>query len=230
MPTLRYLGHSACTVVRGARTVLIDPFLTGNPVAAARPDDFSPDAILVSHAHGDHLGDTAAIARRSGAMVVGGVELMGYLERQGVERTHGMNLGGAHAFPWGWVKLTPAWHSASVEDPALGSLETGTPAGLMLRVGEKLIYHAGDTALFGDMALIGRHGIDLALIPIGDNYTMGPDDALEAVRLLQPRAVVPIHYDTFPLIAQDGPAWARRVEQELGIQAVALRPGESIQI
>jgi len=226
MPVLRFLGHSACEVHAGDARVLIDPFLTGNPVAATRADDLSPTAILLTHAHNDHVGDAVAIARRCGAQVVAIYELAQWLGRRGVN-AHPMSLGGAHQFDWGWVKMTPAWHGSTWEDGEGGLLALGTPGGFVLRAGGKTLYHAGDTALFGDMALIGRLGLDLALVPIGDNFTMGPDDALEAVKLLNPRVVVPIHYDTFPLIAQDAGAWAARVGAETGSRCVVLRPGES---
>jgi L-ascorbate metabolism protein UlaG (beta-lactamase superfamily) len=139
-----------------------------------------------------------------------------------------MSIGGAHQFPWGWVKLTQAWHGSTYIDEH-GTMHTlGTPAGLLLRLGDRLLYHAGDTGLFGDMTLIGRHGIDVALLPIGDNFTMGPDDALEAVRLLKPRTVVPIHYNTFPVIAQDAHAWAKRVDTETDSRCVVLEPGQTL--
>jgi L-ascorbate metabolism protein UlaG (beta-lactamase superfamily) len=228
MPTLRFLGHSACEVVEGETRVLIDPFLTGNPVAAGKPEEFNPTAILLSHGHNDHMGDTLAIAKRTGAQVVGIHEVSVWFNQQGVQ-AHGMSIGGAHAFPWGWVKLTQAWHGSTFVDEQGQVHNMGTPAGILLRLGGTLLYHAGDTGLFGDMALVGRHGIDLALLPIGDNYTMGPEDALEAVRLLKPKAVVPIHYDTFPLIAQDAEAWAAQVRAETGVSCTVLKPGESIE-
>jgi L-ascorbate metabolism protein UlaG (beta-lactamase superfamily) len=227
MPTLRFLGHAACELVDGDTRLLIDPFLTGNPLAAVTPDQVSPTAILLTHAHNDHVGDTVAIAKRTGAPVVAIFELATFLQGQGVE-AHGMSIGGAHPFPWGWVKLTQAWHGSTYIDEAGRLHPLGTPAGLLVRTGGKLLYHAGDTALFGDMALAGRHGIDLALLPIGDNFTMGPDDAVEAVRLLQPKAVVPIHYNTFPVIEQDAEAWAERVRRETGVRCEALPPGGEI--
>ncbi len=180
MPTLRFFGHSACEVVDGEHRIVIDPYLTGNPLASIRPEELSPTAILLSHAHSDHLGDAIQIARRSGAPVVGIFELATWCQQHGCE-AHGMSIGGAFTFPWGWVKLTQAWHGSTFIDEQGAFHTLGTPAGLLLRTGERLLYHAGDTGLFGDMALIGRHGIDLALLPIGDNFTMGPDDALEAV-------------------------------------------------
>jgi L-ascorbate metabolism protein UlaG (beta-lactamase superfamily) len=229
MPTLRFLGHAACEVTDGGTSLLFDPFLTGNPLAAASPEELDPTAILVTHGHNDHVGDAAAISQRSGAPVVGIFELATWLEQQGA-RTHGMSIGGAHQFPWGWVKMTPAWHGSTFVDDQGRFIPLGTPAGFLVRLGGRTLYHAGDTALFGDMALIGRAGIDLALLPIGDNFTMGPDDALEAVRLLKPKAVVPIHYDTFPVIAQDAEAWAGRVEAETGARCRALTPGDVLEL
>jgi L-ascorbate metabolism protein UlaG (beta-lactamase superfamily) len=228
MPTLRFLGHSACEVRDGETRILIDPFLTGNPVAAAAAEELSPTAILVTHAHNDHMGDTLAIAKRAGALVVGIYEVATWFGQQGVE-AHGMSIGGGYSFPWGWVKMTPAWHGSTYQDEEGNFHALGTPAGFLLRLGDRLLYHAGDTGLFGDMALIGRQGIDLALLPIGDNFTMGPDDALEAVKLLRPKAVVPMHYNTFPPIRQDPHAWAERVEAETEARCVVLDPGGSIE-
>lgn len=228
MPGLRFLGHSACEVVEGDTRILIDPFLTGNPAAAAKADELDATAILLTHAHNDHLGDALAIAKRCDAPIVAIFELATWCQQQGA-KSHGMSIGGAHSFPWGWVKLTQAWHGSTYIDEQ-GQFHTlGTPTGILLRVGDRLLYHAGDTGLFGDMSLIGRHGIDLALLPIGDNFTMGPDDALEAVRLLKPKAVVPIHYDTFPVIQQDAEAWARQVEAETSARCVVMQPGETIE-
>lgn len=228
MPTLRFLGHSACEATDGAARILIDPFLTGNPLAAAGPDQLNPTAILISHAHNDHMGDALAIAKRCSVQVVAIFEIATWFEQQGVQ-SHGMSIGGGHAFPWGWVKLTQAWHGSTLVDEEGRFHTLGTPAGLLLRLGGKLLYHAGDTGLFGDMALIGRAGIDLALLPIGDNFTMGPDDALEAVKLLKPKAVVPIHYNTFPVIQQDAGVWAARVEAETGARCVVLEPGAGLE-
>jgi L-ascorbate metabolism protein UlaG (beta-lactamase superfamily) len=228
MPTARFLGHSCFEIQDSNNRILIDPFLTGNPKAAASADEVNPTAILVTHAHNDHLGDAIGIARRTGALIVSSFEIATWCEQQGVQ-AHGMALGGGHAFDWGWVKLTLAFHGSTyIDDTGFHTL--GNPAGILLRVGGKLLYHAGDTALFGDMALIGRlNKIDLALLPIGDNYTMGPDDGLEAVKMLQPAAVVPMHYNTFDLIAQDAHRFAERVQAETSARCVVLDPGQSIE-
>jgi L-ascorbate metabolism protein UlaG (beta-lactamase superfamily) len=229
MPRVTFLGHSCCTVQADGHTVLIDPFLTGNPLAAARPDQIDPTAILVSHGHNDHIGDAIDIARRTGATVVANFEIATWCQQAGVN-AHPMHIGGAHTFGWGWVKLTPAWHGSTLIDDQ-GFHTLGTPTGFLLRMGGRTVYHSGDTALFGDMALIGRrHPIDLALLPIGDNFTMGPEDALEAIRLLQPRRVVPIHYNTFDVIAQDPRAFARQVAAETKAECVVLAPGESVEV
>ena len=208
---LRYLGHSGVSleVAVGGRgfEVVIDPFVTGNPKRGVELASLRPDYVLVTHAHGDHWGDTPALAKEHGATVVGTAEVATYAGGLGL-RSHGMNVGGRHEFGFGAVRLTPAWHSSSFPDGTYG----GMPTGMVLEVGGLRLYHAGDTGLFSDMRLIGRLGLDVALLPIGDNYTMGPDDALEAVELLEPRLVVPIHYDTFPLLKQDAAAFARRVE------------------
>jgi L-ascorbate metabolism protein UlaG (beta-lactamase superfamily) len=229
MPKLRFFGHSACEVVDGDTHVLIDPFLSANPLASVKPEELRPTAILLSHAHNDHLGDAIDIAKKTGAEIVAIFEIAMWCQQHGCQKTHGLSIGGGVQLPWGWVKLTQAWHGSTFIDEKGNFHPLGMPAGLLLRVGGKLLYHAGDTGLFGDMALIGRHGIDLALLPIGDHFTMGPDDALEAVKLLQPKQVVPIHYNTFPPIQQDAHAWAKRVEAETSARCVVLGPGETLE-
>ncbi len=222
---IRWLGHACLALESDGQHILIDPFLTGNPVAAARAEDVSADFILVSHGHGDHLGDTIPIARRTGATVVANYEMSEWLQKQGVAKVHGQQHGGSHAFPFGRVKLTLAFHGSALPDGSYG----GNPCGFLLYLKNGIkIYDAADTGLFGDMRLIGEEGIDLAILPIGDNYTMGPDDALRAVKLLQPKKVLPIHYNTWPLIAQDAEAWAVRVRQETQAEPVVLKPGASI--
>ena len=222
---LRYLGHSAVELGAGGHVVLIDPFITHNPAAPVKQEELSPTFIVVTHAHGDHWGDTEALSRRSGAVVISSAEISGHASSLGLQ-AHGMNLGGSHAFDFGRVRFTPAWHSSSFGDGRYG----GMPMGVVLEMGGVRLYHAGDTALFSDMGLIGARGLDVALLPIGDNYTMGPDDAIEAVKLLKPRRVIPIHFNTFPLIAQDAAEFKRRVEAETEAWCTPLAPGESLQL
>jgi L-ascorbate metabolism protein UlaG (beta-lactamase superfamily) len=209
------------------QTVLIDPFLTGNPAAKTTADKVGADFILVSHGHSDHVGDTIAIARRTGATVISNFEISKWFEQQGVEKIHPQHLGGGHGFGFGRVKLTPAFHGSMLPDGSNG----GNPCGFLMYFKDgKKIYDACDTGLFGDMRLIGEEGIDLAILPIGDNFTMGPDDALRAVKLLQASKVLPIHYNTWDLIAQDADAWAARVRKETQSQPVVLKPGEALEV
>lgn len=222
---LRYLGHSAVELLAGDHALLIDPFLSHNPKAAVAPTDVSPSHIVVTHAHGDHWGDTEALAGRTGATVISNAEIAGYAGKKGL-KGHGMNTGGRHEFAFGAVTFTLAFHSSSFDDGTYG----GMPMGAVIEIGGVRVYHAGDTALFSDMSLIGRRGLDVALLPIGDNFTMGPDDAIEAVKLLQPKLVIPIHYDTFPLIAQDGAEFKTKVEAATGADCAPLLPGDFIEL
>lgn len=224
---VRWLGHACLLVESDGQKVLIDPFLTGNPAAAAKADEVPADFILVSHGHGDHVGDTVAIARRTGATVVTNYEISEWLKTKGVDKAHGQQHGGGHGFAFGRVKLTLAFHGSALPDGSNG----GNPCGFLLYLKDgKKIYDAADTGLFGDMRLIGEEGIDLAILPIGDNYTMGPDDALRAVKLIQPKKVLPIHYNTFDLIAQDAAAWADRVRKETKAEPVVVKPGEWVTV
>ena len=221
---LTFLGHSATLLEHDGVRVVIDPFLTHNPKAALAADALEADAIVLTHAHGDHVGDAVAIAKRTGAVVVSNVEIARRLAREGIE-TIGANTGGRVALPVGSVTFTAAWHSSSFDDGAYGGLAMGA----LFDIGGRRVYHAGDTALFGDMALIGRGGLDVALLPIGDHYTMGPVDALEAVKLLRPTRVVPIHYGTFPPIEQDVGAFRDAVRSATDAVVEALAPGEAIE-
>ncbi len=220
---LTWLGHASLALETDGYKILVDPYLSGNPAATASADSVDADYILVTHGHGDHVGDTVEIAKRTGATVISNAEIAGWLSKKGV-KTHGQHLGGGHTYPFGYLKLTLALHGSALPDGSYG----GNPAGLLLttNAGEK-IYMAGDTGLFGDMALIGDEGLTLAVIPIGDNYTMGPADALRAVKLLRPEHVIPIHYNTFDLIAQDAEAWAETVREQTDTVVDLLQPGET---
>lgn len=221
---ITYFGHSAFQLDDGTKTVLIDPFLSENPAATVTPESLSPQTILLTHAHNDHVGDTVAIAKRSGATVIATFELATYLGRQGIT-TIAANHGGTVPFAGGTVKLTPAWHTSSYS-VAEEFLAPGIPAGLVIRFGGKTVYAAGDTCLFGDMALIGEEGLDAAILPIGDTFTMGPADAAKAARLLRAGVVIPCHYDTFPGIQQNTAAFATMVGEQCDSAVVALRPNE----
>lgn len=223
---LTFLGHAAVALDVGGHEVLVDPFLSGNPSAQAGLDDVAPSHVLLTHGHGDHIGDTVALAQQNGATVVAIVETARWLQGQGVENVVGINLGGGVDLPFGRVSLHPAWHSNGLPDGSYG----GMPAGILIEAEGKRIYHAGDTALFSDLSLIGRRGIDLAFVPIGDHFTMGPADAVEAVKLLSPVRVVPIHYDTFPPIRQDAAAFASAVETETDAACSVLAPGDSMDL
>lgn len=218
-----FLGQSGFFVQTGEYEFLIDPFLTGNDKATDKPGDFLPAYIILTHAHGDHYGDTEAIATRSGATVVASYEVVTYLGKKGL-KGQPLNIGGEVTLPFGTVKQTPAWHSNSLPDGSYA----GMPAGILLGLEDKRVYHAGDTGLFSDMAMIGRGGLDLAILPIGDLLTMGPKDALEAVKLLKPKQVIPVHYNTFPMIEQDAEAFKAQVESETDAEVVILNPGERL--
>ncbi|WP_124726910.1 metal-dependent hydrolase [Staphylospora marina] len=225
---ITYHGHSCFEWVHGSHRILIDPFLSGNPSAKVKPEEIDANWILLTHGHGDHLGDTVSIALRTGATVIAPHELAVWLQGKGVN-VHGMGVGGGFRFEFGHVKMTPALHGGAIE--ADGQvLYGGSPAGYLVTVDGKRIYHAGDTALFSDMKLISRgEPVDLALLPIGDNYTMGPEDALIAAEWLNARHVVPMHYGTFPVIEQDPHAFVSRLEQK-GIGGTVMKPGDTLEL
>jgi L-ascorbate metabolism protein UlaG (beta-lactamase superfamily) len=220
---IRFLGHAAFELKDGGTSILIDPFLSGNPKAAVAAEDLSPSAILLTHGHGDHLGDTVSIAKRSGADVVAIVELANELSGAGLEKVSDPNIGGTVEFDWGWVRLVPAWHTATTPNGT-----ASTPAGLVIGCGGKVIYHLGDTGLFSDLQLPGqRDRIDVALMPIGGHYTMDRHDAVRAARLVGAAQVIPCHYDTFPPIETDVQAFKADVEAAGAGQVVVLAPGET---
>lgn len=223
---ITWFGHAAFLIETNGTRLLTDPFMTGNPLCPVTAEEVSADYLLVSHGHGDHLGDTVEIARRTGATVISNFEIANWLGAKGVENCHPQHIGGGFDHPWGRVKLTIAHHGSAMPDGAYG----GNPCGFLFTIEGKRIYHACDTGLFYDMKLIGEEGIDLAILPIGDNFTMGPDDALRAVKLVEPKKVVPIHYNTFDVIKQDPDAWAVRVEKETATECRVMKPGDSLDL
>jgi L-ascorbate metabolism protein UlaG (beta-lactamase superfamily) len=224
---LTYLGHSCFLVETAQARLLIDPFLRENPRAPRDAAEVACDYILLTHGHDDHTADALAIAQRCGATLVANFEIAEYFATLGA-KTHGLNPGGGFDFPFGRVKLTIAHHTSSL-GPASNPIYMGAPCGILITADGKTLYHAGDTAVFLDMQLIGRAGLDVALLPIGDNYTMGPDDALLALDFLRPRLAVPMHYDTWPLIAQDAAAFAARAAQA-GHRVQVLAPGATLEV
>lgn len=223
---LKWLGHGTWLINSGEHSILLDPFLDDSPTAPVKAADVNPTHILVSHGHFDHVADVAPIANRTGATVVAIYEIAEWFSNQHkVENTLGMNLGGTVELPFGSVKMTPALHSSQLPDGSYG----GVPAGFLLTLNGSRIYFACDTALFSDMQLIGKEGIDLAVLPIGDHFTMGPEDSLTAIKLISPKQVAPAHYNTWPPIEQDGAAWAKRVQEETTAIPHVLTPGDTIQ-
>ena len=220
---IRFLGQSAVELTDGDTRVLVDPFLSDNPKAGASADDLDPTVILLTHGHGDHLGDTVSLAKRTGAPVLAIVELAKEIAEEGIE-VFDPNFGGTITFDWGWVKLVPAWHTSTTPNGTVA-----IPCGLVIHVGDKTVYHLGDTALFSDMQLIARRGnhIDVALVPIGGHYTMDRFDAVTACEFIGADIVIPIHYNTFPLIETDVGAFKSDVEGATESKVVVLEPGES---
>lgn len=224
---ISYHGHSTVKIVTDGKEILIDPFITGNELSDLSVENERPDYILLTHGHSDHLGDTVALAKKKDALVIGMVELANYLSFKGV-KTHGLNSGGSYEFPFGKVKLTKAFHSTGFVEEDNQIVYLGMPTGLLLFIEGKTIYHAGDTGLFYDMKLIGeRHPIDLAFLPIGDNFTMGPEDAAYAAKLLNAKTVVPIHYNTFPIIQQDPEKFVSLLDDGVG---KVMKPGDSLEL
>jgi L-ascorbate metabolism protein UlaG (beta-lactamase superfamily) len=219
---IRFLGHACFELSDGNSTVLIDPFLTGNPKAAISAEDANATTILLTHGHGDHIGDAVAIAKRTGAPVVAIVELANEIGEEGVS-VRDPNLGGTVKFDWGWVKLVPAWHTSTTPKGTVN-----TPAGLLVKIGDTLVYHLGDTCLFSDLQLISRPTpVDVALMCIGGHYTMDRIDGVEAAKLIGAKTIIPCHYNTFPPIETDAEAFKSDVESATSSKVVILDPGET---
>ncbi|MFD1708506.1 metal-dependent hydrolase [Siminovitchia sediminis] len=223
-----YHGHSVVKVQTEGKTILIDPFITGNELTDLKAENENPDAIILTHGHSDHVGDTVELAKRAGSLVIAPNELATYIGWQGVQ-THPMHIGGAYEFDFGKVKFTPAFHGSAIFTEDKQVIYLGMPAGVLLMAEGKTIYHAGDTALFSDMKLIGeRHPVDLAFLPIGDNFTMGPEDAALAAEFIQAKTVVPIHYNTFPPIKQDPQRFIELLKK--GITGKVMNAGDLIEL
>jgi L-ascorbate metabolism protein UlaG (beta-lactamase superfamily) len=221
-----YHGHANIEIHSGAHRLQIDPFYTGNPLADVPAGKVNPTHILLTHAHGDHVGDTVALAQRTQAPVVANFEMCMYLQKRGVPVVMPMNHGGSLTFPWGRATMTIAFHTSSFDDGAYG----GQPAGFVVEIGGKTIYHAGDTALFGDMKLLGElFHIDLACLPMGDCYTMGPAMALKAAQFVRAKRILAMHYNTFPPIQQDVGRFLVELKAA-GIDGRSLKPGESLEL
>ena len=226
---LTFFGHAAVQIVTANQTLLIDPFITGNPLAepVVSASDLSPDVLLLTHAHGDHWGDTPGIAKASNPLVVANYEITEYLKQKlGYSKVHPMNTGGSWTFDWGTVTMTYARHSSSFPDGTYG----GNPNGFILEIEGKCLYHLGDTNPFSEMAWIGEDfDIDVALMPIGDCFTMGTPGSLRAAKMLNPSMVIPLHYDTFPPIEVDLAEWSARMESQ-GFKPRVVKPGETISL
>lgn len=223
--TLTWLGHGSWAIESGGRKILLDPFLNDNPSAPIKADEAEADTILVSHGHFDHVADVASIANRCAAQVVAIFEIaQWFAEKHSVKDTLGMNIGGGVDLPFGRVKLVPAWHSSQLPDGSYG----GNPGGFVISFPEGNVYFACDTALFSDMQLIGQMGIELAVLPIGDLFTMDPADSVEATKLINPQRVAPAHYNTWPPIEQDANAWAEKIKADTQAEPIVLESGGKI--
>ena len=227
MIKVKFLGHSCFYIEGKDHKILIDPFLSGNPLAAAKPEELKVDTILLTHGHGDHLGDAVDIAKKNDATIIDPFELAVYCGNKGA-KFHPMHIGGAFNFPFGRVKLTQATHGSGIQEGDT-FIYAGNPCGFIFELDDKTLYHAGDTGLFGDMALIGeRNSIDLAMVPIGDNFVMGVDDAAKATEFLKPKTVIPMHFDTFDVIKQDPEEFKSKAEKFA--EVVIMNPGETFEL
>ena len=225
--SVKWHGHATFSLDVNGTQLVVDPFFAGNnPSAKTSADAVTADFILQTHGHGDHIADTVGLAKRTGATVIANFEICNWISAQGHDKVHAMNTGGGYNFPFGRVKMTPALHSSGLPDGSYG----GDPGGFLISAGGKTIYVAGDTALFSDMALIGRAGLDLAIVPVGDNFTMGPEDAVLALDYLKPKVVIPCHYNTWPPIAIDVTAWAERVKRETAVRPIVLDVDETFSL
>ena len=222
--TLTWYGHATWMVATEAGKILVDPFFNDNPKSPVSADQIEADLILVSHGHFDHIADAAAIASRTGASIVANFEIAEWFaNNHGIENRIGMNIGGQYRHDLATIKMTHALHSSQLPDGSYG----GNPGGWLLTIGDQVVYFACDTGLFSDMRRIGDAGIDVAIVPIGDLFTMGPEDSIQAIQMVRAKHVVPAHYDTWPPIEQDAEQWARRVHDETDSKPIVLRPGES---
>ncbi len=221
-----YYGHSAVGLSDGRAEIVFDPFFTGNPSASGLPDDLKPQAILLTHGHEDHVGDTETLAKRSDATVVAVFELAGHLEKKGI-KTIGCGLGGRVKHDWGWSKMVPAFHSSSYEGQYMGM-----PAGIVVDFGGVRVYNTGDTCVFGDMKLIAElYQPEVLILPVGGHYTMDVYEAKKAIELVGPKAVIPVHYNTWPPLAIDVEAFKAEVEKaQTGVIVHALKPGETLEL
>lgn len=226
MSKVIYHGHSFLEIHIDQYTIYIDPFIEGNPVCDIKIEDAKCNYIILTHAHSDHLGSTGEIAKKNDATVIATVELADHLTLTKGIKSHAMNIGGSYLFPFGKVKLTIAHHSSSTPD----GLYAGDPAGVLITYNDKTIFHAGDTALFYDMKLIGEmNSIDHAFLPIGDNFTMGVDDAVKAAEFLNAKNIIPIHYNTFDVIRADANEFRKKIES-IGKSCIILKPGEKLSL
>jgi L-ascorbate metabolism protein UlaG (beta-lactamase superfamily) len=224
---IRFIGHATVELTEGSTNVLIDPFLApNNPVATVTAEEVEPTHILVTHGHADHTADLIEVAERTGAHVVSMVEISRWHGAKGHEDSSEINIGGTARFDWGWVKMVQAFHTNTLEGE--DGIMVGPPAGLVVNIGGKTVYHLGDTGLFGDLKLIAESTpIDVALIPIGGKYTMDRHDGVTAAKLIGAETVIPIHYDTFQHVETDAEAYKADVESQTSSKVVLLKPGET---